>query len=270
MLGLRYPNPTSWHRYYHGLLMSGVLGVLLSGSPSASALMIDFNFGSLVINDNGIGDLNPVVGILDFNVIVGNYSLAGSLDLLAGPNQVSLIGTPNANLRLTNFTAEALVIGAGPTDIQFFHVFPGTFNGITAADSLDAYVGHATGAVVPIAQDEILQWQGFVSGQITTGPNPGPPPYLNPLLPASSVPLAYPLVTHGPTPIAGPLTNPVVGAYFSFDLRGAGDQLILYSSAEVGFTAVPEINSLSLAGIAGIALVLTRVRRKSPRKRPSR
>ncbi|MFO0944421.1 MAG: hypothetical protein U1D30_00515 [Planctomycetota bacterium] len=252
---------TPRQRRHPGILFSAVLGLFLSMASSANALMIDFNFGALTINDNGLGDLNPLIGILDFNTVVGNYSLIGRLDLLAGPNQVSLIGSPNANLRLTNFTAEALIASAGVMDIDFSHFFPGTFNGIIAADSLDAYVGHATAAAVPVAQDSILQWQGYVSGQITTLPVPGPPPYTNPFLPASSVPLPYPLVTHGPTPIASPLTNPAVGAYFSFDLRGAGDQLILYTSAEVGFTAVPEASSFVLAGAAGLALIMARGKR---------
>jgi hypothetical protein len=231
------------------LVLSAVVGSM-AGHVDSQALVIDFNSGALIITDNGIGDLNLAIGILDFNTTVGSYSLIGTVDLLAGPNQTALIGSPNANLRLTNFTGEALTNTPGQLDITFSHVFPGTYTGITAADSLDAYVGHATGALVPVAQDIICQWQGFVSGQITTLPVPGLPPYFNPLLPASSPPLPYNLVTHGPTPIIGPLTNPAVGAYFCFDLRGQGDQIILYSSAEVGFTAVPESNSFLLIGVA--------------------
>lgn len=254
-----------WHRTDKRVLAFGAIGLLLVSMSSANALTIDFNFGALVINDQGVGDLNPAIGVLDFNTVVGNYSLVGTIDLLAGPNQTALIGTPNANLRLTNFTAEALIGSPGQMDIQFSHVFAGTFTGITAADSLDAYVGHATGAPVPAGQDQICQWQGFVSGQITTPVNPGPPPYFNPFLPASSIPLPYPLVTHGPTPIAGPLTNPAVGAYLCFDLQGVGDQLILYTSAEVGFAAVPEVSSLLLMGVAGSGLIVAGARRRRAR-----
>jgi hypothetical protein len=241
------------------------MSVLLLSSKAANALVIDFNSGALVITDNGTGDNNLALGIIDFNTTVGSYSLQGIVDLLAGPNQTALIGSPTANIRLTNFVGEALTNTAGQLDIQFSHVFPGTYTGITAADSLDAYVGHATGAAVPVAQDLICNWQGFVSGQITTLPVPGPPPFFNPFLPASSVPLPYPVVTHGPTPITGPLTNPAVGAYFCFDLRGAGDQIILYTSAEVGFTAVPEVSSFLLMGMVSSAGLLMIARKRSYR-----
>lgn len=262
MTGLRKLHSARSRRLSHWIAAMGVIGSLM-GTSSARALTIDFNFGALVITDNGIGDLNPTIGILDFNTVVANYSLLGTLDLLAGPNQTALIGSPNANLRLTNFTGEALVNAAGQMDIEISHTFAGTYTGITAADSLDAYVGHATGAAVPAAQDQICQWQGYVSGQITTLPVPGPPPHFNPFLPASSIPLPYTLVTHGPTPITGPLTNPAVGAFFCFDLGGVGDQIILYTSAEVGFTAVPEINSLLLVGMAGSAMLVVSRRRRN-------
>lgn len=250
-----------WSRYTPWAI---VLLLGSSMSPAWALLTIDFNFGALTITDNLLGfDSNGAVGIIDFNTTVGNYSLQGTVDVgVAGPNQVALIGSPSANIRLTNFTAEALVNGAGPLDLQFFDIFPGLFIGSIGADSMDPYVGHATGAPVPAAQDTILNWQGFVAGIVIANPFPNPPPFFNPFLPASSVPLPYTVFGHGPTPLPA-FTNPVVGGYLTFDLGGIGDQLILYTSAEVGFTAVPEPGTFVLGGlaVAGLGVVVARRRR---------
>jgi hypothetical protein len=232
------------------------------GASSASAQTIDFNFGSVVIVDNGTGDTNPTTGILAFNQTIGGYLVSGTIDTGVGPSQAALIGSPSANLRLTSFTAEALIGTPGPMAIQFFNTFVGTFTGVQGADSLDAYVGHSTGAAVPAGQDLILDWQGFVSGIVIPGVFPGPPPYFNPSLPALSPPLPYTLVGHGPTLLPGTFINPVLGGYLTFDLTGAGDQLITYSSAEVGFAVVPEVNSLALAGAAGAIVGFVQLRRR--------
>jgi hypothetical protein len=218
----------------------------------AQALEISFNGLALVITDNGVLDLNPTVGIIDFNTIVGNYAVVGTLDQVAGPSVVSLIGGPTAALRLTNFIAEALTASPGQLDILFTDAVAGTFPGVTAADSLDAYVGHATGAAIPAGTDRIVAWQGFISGATIFPTAPSPPPYFNPALPASSPPLPYTFVTQGPVAY-GPTVNPIFGAYLAIDLGGVGNQLILPSSAEVAFVAIPEAGSLALAGLAATA-----------------
>jgi hypothetical protein len=235
------------------------LGLLLIASP-ARAVSIDFNAGTLVINDNLAGDSNPTTGIVDFNVTVGGYKMVGTVDQTAGPSVVSLLGSPSAALRLTNFTAEA--VGSPPQmAIQFYDTVGGVFPAVTGADSLNAFVGHATGAPVPPANDLIFDWQGFVSGVVITGLLPGPPPYPNPFLPPSSSPLPYTIVTHGPVAM-GAFTNPVFGAYLTFQLGSNGDQLILPSSAEVGVHLVPEPSTIALlaAGVAALALVVRRRR----------
>ncbi len=229
----------------------------------ARAVTIDFNNGALMIVDNGIGDLNPAVDIVDFSTIVSGYSLQGTIDLGSGTNLTNLIGVPNGSVRLTNFVAEATAPNLGQLDIQFFHTVIGTYLGVIAADALDAFAAHATGAPVVAGNDSITNWQGFVSGQIITGVSPGPPPYPNPFVPAASPPVPYPVVTHGPMPITGALVDPVFGAYLSFDLRSTGDQLILLSSGEVGFSAIPEPGSwvLGALGVAGLAIVCRSRRR---------
>lgn len=247
-----------WKFVCHLALLASLAGV----SPASAQMGIDFNAGSLFISDNGVGDSNLAVGVIDFNTIVGNYSLIGTVDTGVGPNQVNLLGSPNANVRLTNFTAEALTNAAGQFRLEFWNTFAGTYTGVVGADSIDAYVGHASGLPVPLANDSILDWVGYVSGQIITLPWPGPPPYTNPFLPASSPPLPYTVFGHGPAPVPpGTFVNPPVGGILTFDLRSQGDQLILYSSAEVGFTTVPEVHSSLLIAMASGLLGLGLCRR---------
>lgn len=229
---------------------------------SASAVTIDFNNGALVITDNGVGDTNLAFDVIDFNTNVGGYQMQGTVDTGAGTNLTNLIGVPNGSVRLTNFTAEATANGLGLLDIQFSHTVLGTYAGVVAADSLDAFVSHATAAPVPFGNDIISVWQGFVSGIVITPTLPGPPPYLNPNLPPSSPPLPYPVVTQGPMALTPLITNPVFGAYFSFDLGSTGDQLLLFNSAEVGFSAVPEPSTIVLVGLALAGLPLLRRRMK--------
>jgi len=244
--------------------MAPLLAVICAALPfsSASAVVIDFNNGALVITDNGIGDTNLALDVIDFNTTVGGYLLQGTVDTGAGTNLTNLIGVPNGSLRLTNFTGEATANGLGQLDIQFSHTVLGTYAGVVAADSLDAFVSHATAAPVPVGNDSINVWQGFVNGIVITPTVPGPPAYLNPNLPASSPPLPYPVVTQGPMALTPLITNPAFGAYFSFDLRSTGDQLLLFSSAEVGFSAVPEPSTIVLFGLALAGLPLLRRRMK--------
>jgi hypothetical protein len=236
------------------------LGCLAFCTP-AWAVSIDFDNGTVVINDGGIGDLNGSAGIIDFNQTIAGYKMTGTVDTTVGPSLVSLLGSPTAALRLTNFTAEAIGSPSASMPIQFYDTPIGVFPSVTAADSLDAYAVHATGLPIVAGNDFIDNWQGFISGAIITGVLPGPPPYFNPAVPAFSLPLPYTAVTHGPVAM-GAFVNPVFGAYFSFFLGSNGDQLYLPSSADVGFLSVPEPNSLVLVvtGLLGLAICGRRLR----------
>lgn len=259
-------NPHVRARADHGfgnlLATSFVLAVsMVGGIPTnAFGLVIEFNGGATTISDNGIGDLNPTVGILDFNTTVGLYSVQGTVDLSAGPNVISLIGTPTASVRLTNFTAEALGSSLPALGIKFYDTVTGTFPSLVGADSIDAYAAHVTGAPIPPGNDLLLDWQGYVDGWPIFPYSPGGPPYPSPFVPPTSPPVPYTVVTQGPSTFTGPFVNPVISAYLTIQLGSLGDQFILQSSAEIGFVPVPETSTLVMAGIGAFAILMMRRR----------
>jgi hypothetical protein len=83
-------------------------------------------------------------------------------------------------------------------------------------------------------------------------------PLLNPTLPAGGGTLPYALYGHGPQPMG--FFSPTVGGHLEFTLRGTRDQLVLPSSAQVGFWVVPEPSSWALLGIGSMALAVWRRR----------
>jgi hypothetical protein len=242
-----------------------VLAAIVFGNTNvARAIVVYLDAGTPtnVINDNGVGDLNAALGIVDFNTVIGNYSVQGTVDTGVGANLTSLLGSPSASLRLTNFTATAIGTPSSSLHIRFSDLATGVFTSVQGADSLDAYVGNAFAAAVPAGTDYISDWQGFMSGATFGSPFPGPPPYFNPVLPASSPPQPYTLVGHGPAALPGTYTNPVFGAYLSVYLGAPGDQLILNSSGEVGFVgSVPEPATAVLLALGAFGLLAIRRRR---------
>jgi len=235
-------------------IVSTVIAVLIATTSPAHALVIEFNGGATTISDNGIGDLNPAAGILDFNTTVGLYKVQGTVDLSAGPNVISLIGTPTASVRLTNFTAEALGSSLPALGIKFYDTVAGTYPSLVGADSIDAYAAHATGAPIPPGNDLLLDWQGYIDGWPVFPYSPSGPPYPSPFVPPLSSPVPYTVVTQGSSTFAGPFTNPVISAYLTIQLGSLGDQFILQSSAEIGFVPVPEVDTFVMAGLGGILL----------------
>lgn len=241
----------------HALLFAA----LLVARSDAQAVQIDFGGGALTVVDNLAGDSNPATGIIDFNATVGLYKMQGTVDTGAGPNLISLI-SPAASLRLTNFTAEALGNSLSPMIIRFSDVLPGTYSAITAADAIDAYAAQAFGAPIPPGNDMLLDWQGYVDGWPIFPYNPGSPPYPSPFVAPFSAPVAYSVVTQGPSTFTTPFNNPVFEAILTITLGSTGDQFILQNSAEIGVAPVPEASSLALMGIGSLGVGLAEMRRR--------
>ena len=175
---------------------------------------------------------------------------------MRGTTLTSITGGGTAGLRLTNFVAEAVGVPSYPLQVGFKDILSSTFTNITGADVIDAYVSHnPTSVSVPANTDELSFWQGYV-GVLTMGtPFGGPVPGGNPLFPASSVPIPYPLYGHGPINYPGTFTNPLIGADLYINLGASGDQFILNSSAEVGIAPVPEPQTLALFALGGLGLL---------------
>jgi|GEM_PF-1920923 len=265
---------SSFHSLLRPSLALAFAACLLVAPGTALGVGIQFDNGAVVITDNGPLDSNSAIGIIDFDSIGSNpftiasgYDVRGTVQNTAGPSLSSLITPITGAVTLTNFVADRpLSAIGGITDIEFFHTVIGSALSVTVADVITAevangngaatYFNNASGSAVPASQDTITTWQGFISGAIITNQFGTPPPIPNPSLPAGGGTLPYPVFGHGPTLIPGPFVNPVIGAFFSFQLGGIRDQLILPSSAEVGFSAVPEPSTALLAFVGLVGLTL--------------
>jgi len=265
----------------HFALTLALAACVLASPDSALAVGIQFDNGAVVITDNGPLDNNPAVNIIDFDsiganpfVIASGYNVKGTVQNTGGPSLASLIAPITGAVTLTNFVADRpLAAPGGITDVEFFHTVVGTAPAVTVADVINAQIANGTGApvylnnasgnAVPSGQTTITTWQGFISGAVITNPFGSPVPIPNPNLPAGGGTAPFPVSGHGPALIPGPFVNPVIGAFFSFQLGGSRDQIILPTSAEVGFSAVPEPSTavLALVGLMGLTLY-RRKRRK--------
>jgi hypothetical protein len=258
-------------------LIAALHVLLLPGTAGALGITFD---SSLTITDNSLWDLNPAIGTIQFDstvtfpgALASGYDVKGTVQQGGGPALSAIISPVVDAVTLTNFVADS-PIGApgGPLDIEFYDTFAGgPYPTITAADVITALVGNGNGSLpfnqsalsnaVPAGTDTLIYWQGFVSGAITTSPFGGPLPINNPALAAGGGTAPYTVYGHGPTIIPS-ISNPVVGAFLTFQLGATRDQFILPSSAEVGFTVTPEPSSLLLATMGLIGLAIYR-RRKS-------
>lgn len=227
-------------------------------SSSALEVLLQWGTGSQIITDNLAGwDNNNTIGVIDFGpIILPDYFISkGTVDLNSGPNLTSIIGSPSASIRLTNLQVEAIGVPQFDLRIGMLENLTGTYTSLVGGDAIDAYVGHISGSAVPAGQDQLMSWQGYLD-VLTFPPAFGPnPPIPNPALPASSLPLPYPLYGHGPSPLPGSYTNPILGADLYIQLGGPGDLFILNSSAEVGIGVVPEPSTWALAVVGAGALL---------------
>jgi len=232
------------------------------GTRPASALDVYVNYGSgyVDVQDNVFPDADATVGIVQLlNLAVPGYMINGVVDGNVGPTLTSILGSSSAGLRLTNFTAEAVGVPLYPLHIGFKDQLSGTYTGVTGADVIDGFASNAFGSPVPVGTDELSFWQGYLDVQTMGTAFGGPVPGGNPLVPASSPPVPYPLYGHGPASLGGPFTNPVLGADLYLTLGANGDRFTLNSSAEVGI-AVPEPASWLLLTLGGCAVLAARSR----------
>jgi hypothetical protein len=86
----------------------------------------------------------------------------GTVDLGNGSNLASIIGNPSANLRLTNFQAEASVVPQYALRVGFREQLSGTYTNLIGGDVIDACVDDAYGSAVPAGQDEIVFCRGIL------------------------------------------------------------------------------------------------------------
>ncbi|MGB5324509.1 MAG: hypothetical protein WBN40_03675, partial [Pseudomonadales bacterium] len=131
--------------------------------------------------------------------------------------------------------------------IDFSHQYVvGIVNG-NFADGLNAEVANGfneplyfngpNSLAVPVGTDVIDDWYGYVSGAVILPPVGSVPPLLNPAQAAGGGSSPYAFYGHGPQFFS--TFDPVVGGHLEFTLGSSDSQLILPSSAEVGFSIVP-------------------------------
>lgn len=243
-------------------LLALVLGGWLA-TPAQAQLQISFDNNTSIV-DGGAGDLDSVAnGKIDFSGVYGiaGYQVQGTLrespPWAVGPSISQQLSAPVYSLTLTNFMAEAVSTSTLSTtlSIRFNSAqFIGAYLAGTAVDSLVAEVGSSTTSVVLPSTDMITAFQSIIADTSTSTlilpPTGGILPLGNPLHPG---PGTTPYLVTGHGPIGTPaMVNPVIYGYMELQLGQLGDQLIMPSSLEIGFTAVPEPSTVSLLG-AGVA-----------------
>lgn len=238
-----------------------VLGCL-SATPAWAQMQIMFD-GSTTITDGGAGDLDFLTnGKIDFSGIYGNagYQVSGTLrespPWAVGPTISQQLAAPIYSLTLTNFVAEALGTSILNTTMALrfnSDPFAGFHPAGTAIDSLVAEVGSATNSPIPAGTDSVITLMSIIadtSGTQITPPTGAPLPMGNPFHPGPGT-TPYPVTGNGPT-LTPPFVNPVIYGLVEFELGGVGNQLLMPSSLEIGFSPVPEPSTVSLL-VVGVA-----------------
>ena len=244
---------------------------LCAATAAATPLEMNFDGGAQIV-DGGAGDLDGLVnGKIDFSGVYGlaGYMVTGTLrespPFAAGTTISQQLTPPIYSLTLTNFTAEALptsTLGA-PLDMRYnSDPFVGGFLPGTAVDSLAAEVASSTASPIPAGTDALTNFFSIIGDNATSiviAPATGASvPMSNPFYPGTGT-TAYPITGHGVAATPA-YVNPTIYGLVQLTLGQVGDQFLMPSSAEIGFTAVPEPASIVLFALGLIALAVTRRR----------
>jgi hypothetical protein len=249
-----------------------------SAGPAWAQLQISFDGGTSIF-DGGAGDLDSVAnGKIDFAGIYGlaGYQVSGTLrespPWAVGPSISQQLSAPIYSLTLTNFMAEAVSTSTLGTTLSLrFNSAPfvGAYPAGTAVDSLVAEVGSSTSSFVLPNTDLITAFQSIIADNSTSAmilpATGGILPLGNPVHPGPGT-TPYLVTGHGPTATPA-FTNPVIYGFMELQLGQTGDQLIMPSSLEIGFTAVPEPSTVALLGTAMACLAGAAVRRRRAARR---
>lgn len=259
--------------------LSVVAAAFAAAGSAFGQLQINF-IGGPTIFDGGVGDLDNLTnGKIDFSGVYGpaGYQVSGTLQQSpnwpSGSSVSQQLNTPVYSITLTNFVAEALTTSTigWPLAISFqSDPFVGVFGPGVGVDAMIAEVGHASGGLVPQNTDHLIFYDSAVTDGSTytiLAPSTGASlPMGNPFHVGFGT-TAYPVAGHGPTPLP-PMTNPWIVGLIELTLGQVGDQFILPTSYEIGFSPIPEASSALLAalGSAGVLLLgrLSRKRGASP------
>jgi hypothetical protein len=220
--------------------------------------------------------LDSTVGTIKFDstltapLTTSGYDLKGEVTTLSSGTTLAMANATSI-LTLTNFVADTGSNLPGQNVVlDFNHTFTVT-GAVNAVSAIDAYVANGNGQAifangassnaVAAGTDWINDFYGYVSGTTIFAPVSGsPPPIPNPSLASGGGTLPYSVYTVGPQPLGA--FAPVVGGHLDFTLGAARDQLILTSSAQVGYYAVPEASTLLMLGVGAFCMLPAILRRK--------
>lgn len=225
------------------LFTAAMLLALLSSAAGATAEMELINGASTVtVMDNGPGDANPNVGIIQFNGMVGDFQT----NVTTGSTKPALGSPSEPQLHLTSLDIRNSTVGTAVLTILFsdtgFGPLSGTSTASVAITDLSSggsltTANYTDASNVIFGMATLLVGQGPFTVPTSAGPVPGAP-----ISDSSAFSLTQGLS----------ITLPADGEFLG--------------SADLDVTPVPEVNGVFSAGLVAIALALQFARRRRQAK----